>query len=315
MDKKISVVVPVYNVEQYLSKCIESILNQTYRNIEIILVDDGSTDQSGKICEEFKEKDERIKVIHKGNGGLSDARNAGIEVAEGQYYSFVDSDDYLECDALESMLEAVATTNSEIAICNIMRFYDDGTTSEFYNPVNEKEMWEDNKRFDSLKQPSVCNKLFESKIFENIRFPYGKFYEDTYVYHELLYRANSVTLTGKTGYWYLARKDSILGRPTYTDRYFDFVEAVYQRAKFLVDRRVQPYGDEACLSLYAALANAEKNIEKSKENREKISKVRAYYREMYAYIMRQNNEYNMKQKVRLIMLRYFPKIHSKLYLR
>lgn len=315
MDEKISVIVPVYNVEQYLSKCIESILKQTYKNIEIILVDDGSTDQSGKMCEKFKEKDDRIKVIHKENGGLSDARNVGIEVAGGQYYSFIDGDDYLENDALESMLEAALSTNSEIAICNIMRFYDDGTTSEFYNPANVKETWTDNKRFDSLNQPSVCNKLFDSKIFENIRFPYGKFYEDTYVYHELLYRANSVALTGKTGYWYLSRKNSILGRPIYTDRYFDFVEAVYQRAKFLVDKQVQPYGDEACLSLYAALANAEKNVEESKENKEKFSKARAYYKEMYDYIMRGNGGCNMKQKVRLIMLRYFPQIHSKVYLR
>ena len=257
----VSVIIPVYNVQMYLAECVDSVINQTYKNLEIILVDDGSTDESGKICDQYSEIDSRIHVIHKKNGGLSDARNAGIQVSTGKYLSFIDSDDYLERTALEQMMQAILISHSEIAICNIMRFYDDGCTEEFYNPTDNQEVLEGIRRFDTLNQPSVCNKLFDAKLFANISFPYGKFYEDTYVYHELLYKADKVVLTGKTGYRYLSRKGSILGRSQFSNRFFDFIEAVYMRADFLIKRDIQPYGDEAFLSLYAALANAEKNID------------------------------------------------------
>lgn len=116
-DILISVIVPIYNVEQFLSKCIQSIINQSYSRLEIILVDDGSTDDSPQICDEFKEKDKRIKVIHKKNGGLSDARNVGIEVASGEYIGFVDSDDYIDELMYEKLLNACIRNNSYISIC------------------------------------------------------------------------------------------------------------------------------------------------------------------------------------------------------
>ena len=309
---KISVIVPVFNVENYLEKCVKSIIEQTYKNLEVILVDDGSTDKSGFLCDELKKQDYRIKVIHKTNGGLSDARNAGIQVSTGKYLSFIDSDDYLERTALEQMMQAILISHSEIAICNIMRFYDDGCTEEFYNPTDNQEVLEGIRRFDTLNQPSVCNKLFDAKLFENISFPYGKFYEYTYVYHELLYKADKVVLTGKTGYWYLSRKGSILGRSQFSNRYFDFIEAVYMRADFLIKRDIQPYGDEAFLSLYAALANAEKNID-HKLNKDDFHKVREYYRHVYNKIDYKKARFNIKQIVRIVLLRYFPGIHSKLY--
>lgn len=312
MKEKISVIVPVYNVDNYLEKCIESIVGQTYTNIEIILVDDGSTDMSGMICDKWKKKDSRIKVIHKKNGGLSDARNAGISAATGAFFSFVDSDDYLELNALEHMLAILIVSNSQISMCNMMRFFEDGSQRPFYIPAEQKEKWDGDKRFLSLCQPSVCNKLFKAELFENIRFPLGKYYEDTYVYHELLYKAKSIALTGETGYWYLSRKESILGSVEYTDRYFDFIEAVYNRAKFLVKKKVQPYGNEACLSLYAAMSNAEKNIVLNDANREEYLKARKYYGEVYSYI-RRIREVSMKKKLRLFVLRYFPKLHSKMY--
>ena len=129
MDKEqplISVIVPVYNVEKYLKKCVNSITSQTYENLEILLVDDGSTDSSGQICNEFEKNDARIKVIHKKNGGLSDARNAGLDRAKGQYYAFIDSDDYIQDNTIEIMLNAVKKNKSEIAICNMIRFLEEG---------------------------------------------------------------------------------------------------------------------------------------------------------------------------------------------
>lgn len=316
MDKEqplISVIVPVYNVEKYLKKCVDSITSQTYKNLEILLVDDGSTDSSGQICNEFEKNDARIKVIHKKNGGLSDARNAGLDRAKGQYYAFIDSDDYIQDNTIEIMLNAVKKNKSEIAICNMIRFLEEGETLQFYCPTDHEVLYQGKQRYKTLNQPSVCNKLFEAKLFEGIRFPKGKYYEDTFVYHEVLYRANNIVLTGTDSYWYLSREDSIVGQPQYTERYFDFIEAVYKRADFLLKHDVQPYAKEACLSLYAAIANAESNIEENTKTIEKFSIARKQYTLAYNELMKTKNQIGIKQKLRLMLLKYFPKLHVKIY--
>jgi glycosyltransferase involved in cell wall biosynthesis len=316
MDKEqplISVIVPVYNVEKYLKKCVDSITSQTYKNLEILLVDDGSTDSSGQICNEFEKNDARIKVIHKKNGGLSDARNAGLDRAKGQYYAFIDSDDYIQDNTIEIMLNAIKKNKSEIAVCNMIRFLEEGETVQFYCPTDHEVLYQGNQRYKTLNQPSVCNKLFEAKLFEGIRFPKGKYYEDTFVYHEVLYRANNIVLTGTDSYWYLSREDSIVGQPQYTERYFDFIEAVYKRADFLLKHDVQPYAKEACLSLYAAIANAESNIEENTKTIEKFSIARKQYTLAYNELMKTKNQIGIKQKLRLMLLKYFPKLHVKIY--
>lgn len=316
MDKEqplISVIVPVYNVEKYLKKCVDSITSQTYKNLEILLVDDGSTDSSGQICNEFEKNDARIKVIHKKNGGLSDARNAGLDRAKGQYYAFIDSDDYIQDNTIEIMLNAIKKNKSEIAVCNMIRFLEEGETVQFYCPTDHEVLYQGNQRYKTLNQPSVCNKLFEAKLFEGIRFPKGKYYEDTFVYHEVLYRANNIVLTGTDSYWYLSREDSIVGQPQYTERYFDFIEAVYKRADFLLKHDVQPYAKEACLSLYAAIANAESNIEENTKTIEKFSIARKKYTLAYNELMKTKNQIGIKQKLRLMLLKYFPKLHVKIY--
>lgn len=316
MDKEqplISVIVPVYNVEKYLKKCVDSITSQTYKNLEILLVDDGSTDSSGQICNEFEKNDARIKVIHKKNGGLSDARNAGLDRAKGQYYAFIDSDDYIQDNTIEIMLNAIKKNKSEIAVCNMIRFLEEGETVQFYCPTDHEVLYQGNQRYKTLNQPSVCNKLFEAKLFEGIRFPKGKYYEDTFVYHEVLYRANNIVLTGTDSYWYLSREDSIVGQPQYTERYFDFIEAVYKRADFLLKHDVQPYAKEACLSLYAAIANAESNIEENTKTIEKFLIARKQYTLAYNELMKMKNQIGIKQKLRLMLLKYFPKLHVKIY--
>ena len=316
MDKEqplISVIVPVYNVEKYLKKCVDSITSQTYKNLEIFLVDDGSTDSSGQICNEFEKNDARIKVIHKKNGGLSDARNAGLDRAKGRDYAFIDSDDYIQDNTIEIMLNAIKKNKSEIAVCNMIRFLEEGETVQFYCPTDHEVLYQGNQRYKTLNQPSVCNKLFEAKLFEGIRFPKGKYYEDTFVYHEVLYRANNIVLTGTDSYWYLSREDSIVGQPQYTERYFDFIEAVYKRADFLLKHDVQPYAKEACLSLYAAIANAESNIEENTKTIEKFSIARKQYTLAYNELMKTKNQIGIKQKLRLMLLKYFPKLHVKIY--
>lgn len=313
MEKKlISVIVPVYNVEHYLEKCIKSICEQTCGNLEIILSDDGSTDHSGAICDEWAQKDARIRVIHKENGGLSDARNAGIEAAAGNWLMFVDSDDFIMPDTIERLYLAATAHNCEIAVCNIVRIYDDGATEPFYAPVGELTIWDGQQRFETLKQPSVCNKLFRAELFRDVRFPKGKYYEDTFVYHILAHRAGRIALTGYDGYYYLSRRESILGRPRYTDRYFDFIEAVYTRMKYLLEHGIAYYGEEACLSLYGAVANAEKHLTKTQRNAARFEQMHRWYGEAYAHLMKRPDT-GAKQKLRLVLLRHFPALHGKIY--
>ena len=312
MGELISVIIPIYNIQNCLHKCINSVIAQTYKNLEIILVDDGSTDDSGMVCDQYKNIDKRIKVIHKENGGLSDARNVGIAAATGKFYSFIDGDDYIEVDMLETMYKAILLNKAEISICNIKRVYEDGEIESFYEPTDKIEVLEGVERFQTLNQPSVCNKLFSAKLFESARFLKGKFYEDTFIYHEILYLAKSVVMTGKVGYWYRERRESILGYGRYTERYFDFIEAVYSRMTFLMSKNIQPYGYEACLSLYAAVSDAVKNIRKTCENKEKFEKAYLQYEKAYQYLM-DNKKIGMKQKIRLIILRYVPYLHKKLY--
>lgn len=310
----ISVIVPVYNVERYLEKCIASICGQTYRHLEIILVDDGATDHSGQICDEYAQKDSRIRVIHKENGGLSDARNAGIEIACGTYFMFVDSDDTITPDTAQRLYEAAVQNDCQISVCNMVRIYDDGATEPFYAPVKELTVWDGQQRFETLKQPSVCNKLFLAELLQGVRFPKGKFYEDTFVYHVLAHRASRIALTAHDGYYYLSRRESILGQAAYTDRYFDFIEAVYARATYLIEHQVSYYGEEACLSLYAAVSNGEKFISKTKQNAAKMKQMRHWYAVAYTHLM-QHPDTGIKQKLRLILLRYLPALHGKIYWR
>lgn len=311
-DELISVIVPVYNVEHYLEKCIESICGQTFPELEIILVDDGSTDCSSAICDQWCRKDPRIRVIHKKNGGLSDARNAGIEAALGTWYMFVDSDDTITPDTIERLYGAAMVHDCEIAVCNMVRIYEDGTVAPFYNPVDRLTVLDGQQRFETLKQPSACNKLFQASLFRDIRFPKGKYYEDTFIYHILVHRANRIVLTGHDGYYYLSRRESILGHPIYTDRYFDFIEAVYTRMTYLLEHEIDYYAQEACLSLYVAVANGEKYLTKTEDNVLKFEQMRCWYRTAFSYLMK-CPDVDLKQKLRLILLRYCPAVHSRIY--
>ncbi len=308
----ISVIVPVYNVQAYLAECVESILVQTYQDLEIILVDDGSTDGSGALCDGLALGDPRVRVIHKENGGLSDARNAGLELATGQWLSFVDGDDLLAPETLERLHSAAVGFGCPMAVCNILRLYEDGKTECFYRPAEAVRILDGNERFETLKQPSVCNKLFCKELFDGVRFPMGKYYEDTFVYHIPAYRAGRIALTGHDGYLYRSRRDSILGGGIYTNRYFDYVQAIYERMYYLTDRIIPEYMDEVCLSLYAAVANAEKHIQKTRENRDSFRRIRGWYREAYGKLMARRSVC-LKQKIRLVLLRHVPKLHGLLY--
>lgn len=311
MNDLVSIIVPIYNVEKYIERCVMSLTNQTYQNMEIILIDDGSTDNSGDIAEMLAKQDTRIKCVHQKNGGLSAARNTGMSVAKGNYYAFIDSDDYIRSQTIEKLYCNAVKYDAEIAVCNMIRFYDDNSTEIFYKPCTHVEVVEQVDRFKTLNQPSVCNKLFKKELFNNLKFPVGKYYEDTYVYHILCYRAMRIVLTGYDGYWYYRRKGSILGDEIYNNKYFDYIEAIWLRSKYLIEHDVHPYSEESCLSLYAAYSNANKHIVKSEDNKHQHEKAKSYYIDIYKYLIHRNISF--KQKIRLFMLRYFPKLHTRIY--
>lgn len=212
-DMLISVIIPIYNVEKYLEQCLESIINQTYKFLEIILVDDGSTDSGGKICDEYAKYDARISVIHKANGGLSDARNIGLENAHGDYIGFVDSDDYINADMYEKLAEACTTYNADITICGRRCF--DSKGGSYQSFVLETPLIMDSKEAiirlllnDSLDS-AAWDKLYRKHIFENIRYPFGVLHEDLSVTSMLFGKAECIVHIGTQEYNYRLRPGSI----------------------------------------------------------------------------------------------------------
>ena len=212
----ISVIVPVYNVEQYLDRCVRSIVGQTYKNLEIILVDDGSTDSSGRLCDKWAQKDSRIKVIHKSNGGLSDARNAGMATATGEYIAFVDSDDWVEIGMFRSLYKAMINTDSDIASCGAKRVWPDGIREQDLCAVNKDSVLDREGAMkalitaDGLVQ-TVWNKLYRKMVIDDILFPVGVIHEDEFWSWKVLSKANRVVTVKESYYNYLQRDNSIMG--------------------------------------------------------------------------------------------------------
>ena len=234
----ISVIVPVYKVEKYINKCIESIINQTYVNLQIILVDDGSLDNCGKICDEYALKDERIEVIHKQNGGLSDARNIGISMAVGELIGFVDSDDYIKRTMYEDMYNLMKKTKAEVAICNFYNVI--GNNKIIKNHENNEKIY---NKIDILKeilldknvQSYAWNKLYKKEIFDNIKYPIGKKYEDIGTTFYLLEKCNKVAVTGKPLYYYLNRKDSIVNTNS-EQTIIDYIDIITERYDYIKEK-------------------------------------------------------------------------------
>lgn len=226
----ISVIVPVYNVENYLGRCLSSICRQKYTNLEILLVNDGSTDASPQICENFAQKDARMKVFHKSNGGLSDARNYGIEHAEGEYITFVDSDDFIGEEYIAILFDAMCNTNSDISICESQKFFRIENIPPKKQKINIKEYsgYEAFKGFCYQSLPiTAWGKLYKRKLFEKIRFPKDRIYEDFGTIYKLFLKANHVTYINDIQYFYFQRSDSIMGQkftPKNMDRHFLTVE-------------------------------------------------------------------------------------------
>lgn len=207
----ISVIVPVYKVEEYLDECIQSIVNQNYQNLQIILVDDGSPDCCGKICDDWALKDNRIEVIHKKNGGLSDARNAGLDLATGEYIAFVDSDDWISPQMYEIMLKVLKKERADFIACGIVDCYL-GKTVEHTMPysVGSSELFLERIYRDTVFPVSAVNKLYRRECWKNIRFPKGKLCEDAFTTYLLVDKATRIVQIPDALYFYRIREESIM---------------------------------------------------------------------------------------------------------
>ncbi len=231
----ISVIVPVYKVEAYLDQCVQSIVDQTYKNLEIILVDDGSPDNCGAMCDAWAQKESRIKVIHKENGGLSDARNAGLAVATGDHIGFVDSDDYIAPTMYEELMTRLIDNDSDIAACGVQMVWEDGKTAML--TCAGSAVLDNTRAMEAivaeswLKQP-VWYKLYKRSVVEGILFEKGKCHEDVFWSYQPIARANRVCVFDTPLYFYRQRSGSIMGE-SFSEKRLDALEAYEKRLDFL----------------------------------------------------------------------------------
>ncbi len=234
---EISVIVPIYKVEAFMHKCVDSILRQTFTDFELILVDDGSPDNCGALCDAYAKKDGRVRVIHKKNGGLSDARNAGIEIAEGKYIAFVDSDDWVSDTFLSVMHDEAVRTDADIVAVNFHKVYDDRS-----DPPQEikpsvctgTQSMERLYANESIYINIACNKLYKRALFDNICYPVGRLHEDGLTTYKLLYQAKKVSLLQEDLYCYYQRPTSIMNT-AFTEARTDEYRVYAEREKFFAE--------------------------------------------------------------------------------
>ena len=303
MKEIVSIIVPIYNVGRYVEKCITTIVNQTYKNIEIILIDDGSTDKSGKICDEWKEKDKRIKVIHKENEGVSIARNVGIKNATGQYFFFVDGDDYLSEDIIYNLYKSLIENNAQIAVSGhfyVTYFNKTMLYSKENYVANGEEILKRLLRFDDI-YPVIWGKLYKREIFEGIEFPERKINEDAAVIYILLDRAEKITHIDKAGYYYIQREKSIV-HAEYDEEKLTHIEFLEEQLHYIEKKypSLVLYAENAFtipLNGHTVLTYKSKLKE---EHRKLKNKLRSYMPRIL-----KNSKMSFETKVRSILIAYF----------
>jgi len=226
LNPQISIIVPVYNVEEYLKVCVESLLKQRLNIFEIILVDDGSTDGSGVICDKYAESDKRVKVIHKSNGGTSSARNMGLDVAKGDYIGFVDGDDYVSENMYELLIKSMKEYVCDISVCNINLMSENNEDEPYHKNAKDEQFNRESAMKELLTNTiltfSVCNKLFKKSVFNGLRFKEGIIQEDMDIVYKLVHRAQKVSYLSTPLYNYRYNENSTLRKPFELKRLDEF---------------------------------------------------------------------------------------------
>lgn len=262
-EKKVSVVIPIYNVENYLDKCLSSVINQSYNNLEIICVNDGSSDNSEKIILEYVKKDDRIIYVKQKNGGLSFARNTGISKATGKYICFIDSDDWVSNDFVFKMVENLENNKSDISICNIKHIYIDGSEKKVSYGISNNMVLDS---YDALKelfigrvlQNHTVNKLYKLDLFKKncITFPVGRIYEDVFTTYRLFLVSNKISLFNEYLYFYLQERDGSILTKKFDEKKLDLLDAINEirnnekLKKFKFDKYIQKFYVQQLIGLF-----------------------------------------------------------------
>ena len=309
-EELISVIVPVYNAEQYLERCVNSIINQTYRNLEIILVNDGSTDQSGELCDSFALQDKRIRVFHKENGGSGSAKNTGFAVATGEYLALVDSDDWIEPDMYQSLLSTLKEYNAQIIACGIRKVTDNGEIAYYNDCLNERIQYTTEEALLELPKNeritnSMCNKLFHKRTIQDLRMDESIAFDDDPFVPKCIARAEKIFYTAEPFYNYYQRQNSISSN-VFSAKLFDWVTADRMRLDFY--RECFPQCENAaaiayigtCLKVYYQAAVSKKcNTEKIQLERELKETLRNYH----------DLPFSKKQKAKTKLFSFSPKLY------
>lgn len=283
MEALVSVVIPVYNVEQYLSRCVDSVLGQTYKNLEIFLIDDGSIDNSGALCDMYSVKDNRVTVIHKKNGGLSSARNAGLREAGGEYIAFVDSDDWIDEDFIEALVKDIEKEQADLAMIGYRYVYDDCTKHPSYpivsNMLSQEEAIEElckNKWLVSY----AWNKLYKRSLFDGICYPEGQTYEDIYIMHTIFQKCSRIACNKNEKYNYYMRSNSIVHNLSIANHLaiFKAYEKRYCDLKYRNRKKDDKNNLKCCaMAAYNILYGCNKKKEMNEDNKKQIQQVEEFW--------------------------------------
>lgn len=310
----VSVIVPVYNVEQYLEQCIKSIVNQTYHNLEIILVNDGSTDGSGTICEQYRKKDHRIQVIHQENRGLSGARNAGMDVFSGEYIMFIDSDDFVDHEIVEVMLREALENKLDIVLCGTV-LCDQSGNKMSSSAIARSEIYTEDLFHPFFRSDyysvSAWGKLYHRDMVKGIYFPDRKYHEDMFVAHRFLSRAKRVMIMDKAYYWYRQVQGSITHR-SFQIKHLDAIEACVERSNFIKEIESK-WSDESNAALvYTCCKCLERMFQASYYDREREQKIQRLVRQHVKQLV-QNDRYSLYTKVFAVVYCFSPKVMRWIY--
>lgn len=299
----ISVIVPVYNVEKYLPKCLDSLLAQTWQNLEIIVVDDGSPDGSWDIMQEYARRDSRIRLHRQKNGGLSAARNAGVELARGEWIGFMDSDDYAAPEMYETLYRAAAERGAQMAVCSLAYVTPEGRPIPRTSPIKDEVL----PRVQALERLSgpqnwyyitAPNKLYQRKLFENTRFPVGKFHEDEYTAHLFYWQCERVAFVKDAMYYYVQQEGSIMHTES-VRRQTDGADGMLERAEFALEHEIYSLAFASCNGALGRIAFAKGG---TPEERQALAQVTERADRLIDQLLRVQGHRTEKAKVALFRL-------------
>lgn len=311
MEELVSVIIPIYNVEKYLKKSVKSVIDQTYSNLEIILVDDGSKDSCYKLCEELKKEDKRIIVIHKENGGLSDARNRGIDVAKGKYLFFLDSDDYIEKNTIKILYDTLKTDGTDMVVFDFIKIFDTGEIIQENTTINAHDIIDANVLLKGIVQDKnwryvpAWNKLYKREIWTSLRFPKGKLHEDEFVIHKILDKCERVSIIPNKLLYYVQRSGSIMNNISDKNR-IHITLAFVERTNFYLEHGMENEASKMFLNTidrYIYKIGLSDKVENS-ELKHEIKK-------LYKKINKKN--IGLKSNIKVFLVIYFEKIFNLYY--